>query len=129
MTCAEPDDFRLSMVQFQPTRHAPVLGGGDTSPSSWPHGFSDWGEYKQLFVISEDVVVDVVYVEDNDDILGVRDELNRPDDGTLWNTARDRSAFRLFAVNCSYLHPVLQVRVERLELRFFHQKPMTENVE
>jgi len=35
-------------------------------------------------------MLNMMCVEDDDDILGVRDELDRPEHGSLWNTAHDR---------------------------------------
>ena len=55
---------------------------------------------KQLLVVGEDVVKNVVVcIEDDDDIFRVRDKLDRPEHRALWNTARARNGYRLFAVD------------------------------
>jgi len=70
--------------------------------------FSNWSRCKQLLVVGEDVMLNMVCVEDDDDILGVRDELDRPEHRTLWIiTARNRDGCRLFAVDCNDLRPVV----------------------
>ena len=101
--------FCLSVIQPQPTRRTPVLDRSNT-PLHRLLGlmcFSNWGRCKQLLVVGEDVMLNMMCVEDDDDILGVRDELDRPEYGTLWNTARDRDGCRLFVVDCNDLRPVV----------------------
>jgi len=106
---AEPNDFCLRHLVSVDKMHAsPWWQQCSTTPrSSWPHVLQQLEQMQTVACRWQRCDAEYGVHWRRHDILRVCDKQDRPDLRTLWNTARDRDWCRLFAVDCTDLHPVV----------------------